>query len=233
MEAASKPILTHPDFHTRNIFVDKDDPAKVTGLIDWPHAAVNPAFIAGTETPDFGELLFFDKELDQTKSQEQPDVANGVERCAKAWALLTSLCPKLDKGIKLDERLSKFFAGPHFDRIIDECALRSLLINLEDAWEKLGMPGVCPYQSSADHRKIMQSMIDERDDRHRMRRYLMRALHCDSDGWVAKEKWDPNLPVYRETYKEWVETCLKEREENETEAEARETADRLWPFDLR
>ncbi|KAK6442967.1 hypothetical protein LTR95_000845 [Oleoguttula sp. CCFEE 5521] len=76
VKAACRPVLTHPDFHTRNIFVNKDDPTKVTGLIDWQHAAVNPAFIAGTETPDFGELLFFDKELDQTKSQEQLDVAD-------------------------------------------------------------------------------------------------------------------------------------------------------------
>lgn len=37
--------LWHNDLHSHNIFVDKDDPTEITGIIDWQGASLNPAFL--------------------------------------------------------------------------------------------------------------------------------------------------------------------------------------------
>ncbi|EZG03221.1 hypothetical protein H106_06718 [Trichophyton rubrum CBS 735.88] len=40
-----KGVLWHPDLHTDNIFVDPQDPAKITCLIDWQAAHIAPLFL--------------------------------------------------------------------------------------------------------------------------------------------------------------------------------------------
>jgi hypothetical protein len=44
--AAVEPILSHPDFHTRNILVAAEDHGRITGVIE-------PAFLLAATTPDF------------------------------------------------------------------------------------------------------------------------------------------------------------------------------------
>ncbi|EEQ34498.1 conserved hypothetical protein [Microsporum canis CBS 113480] len=39
---AAAPTLFQPDLHKRNVFVSKDDPAIVTGIIDWQGASIKP-----------------------------------------------------------------------------------------------------------------------------------------------------------------------------------------------
>jgi hypothetical protein len=39
------PVLVHPDLHTSNIFVDPDDPTKITSIIDWQSASIEPVFM--------------------------------------------------------------------------------------------------------------------------------------------------------------------------------------------
>jgi hypothetical protein len=41
----SQPTLWYADLHMGNIFVAEDDPAKVTGFIDWQHTSINPLFL--------------------------------------------------------------------------------------------------------------------------------------------------------------------------------------------
>jgi hypothetical protein len=40
----SKPVFLHPDFKNRNIFVDQSNPTRVTKIIGWQAAAIEPAF---------------------------------------------------------------------------------------------------------------------------------------------------------------------------------------------
>lgn len=61
---SSRPMLFHPDFYARNIFVAADDPAKITGIIDWQSTAIEPVYVYAAETPDFAEDLPLDEMLD-------------------------------------------------------------------------------------------------------------------------------------------------------------------------
>jgi hypothetical protein len=63
--------------------------------------------------------------------------------------------------------------------------------------------------------------------------FLSRLLRCEMDGWVEKGRWDEVVPVYRDQYAKFVESCIESREEDETEEEAVRKADKLWPYDLR
>jgi hypothetical protein len=63
--------------------------------------------------------------------------------------------------------------------------------------------------------------------------YLSRLLHCETDGWVEKGRWDEVVPIYRDQYAKFVESCIESRDEDVTEADAVEKANKLWPFDLR
>ncbi|KAI1987138.1 hypothetical protein LOZ53_004468 [Ophidiomyces ophidiicola] len=41
----TQPVLLHHDLHADNIFVDKDDPTKITGIIDWQATYAAPLFL--------------------------------------------------------------------------------------------------------------------------------------------------------------------------------------------
>lgn len=44
-DAYTASILWHNDLHSDNIFVDKDCPTQITGIIDWQGVPLNPAFL--------------------------------------------------------------------------------------------------------------------------------------------------------------------------------------------
>ena len=57
---ASRPTLSHPDYHFSNILVSHNDPTVVTGVVDWEFAAVVPfwdAYGIPGKLMDFGEAL--------------------------------------------------------------------------------------------------------------------------------------------------------------------------------
>lgn len=54
---AGAPLLSRSDLHTRNIFVDPEDPTEIISIIDWKSAALEPAFVLAAETPDFAAEL--------------------------------------------------------------------------------------------------------------------------------------------------------------------------------
>jgi aminoglycoside/choline kinase family phosphotransferase len=54
---AATPTLLHPDLHKRNIFVSDDDPAVITGIIDWQSSSIEPAFWYADDVPDFARPI--------------------------------------------------------------------------------------------------------------------------------------------------------------------------------
>jgi aminoglycoside/choline kinase family phosphotransferase len=54
---AVTPTLLHPDLHKRNIFVSDDDPAVITGIIDWQSSSIEPAFWYADDVPDFARPI--------------------------------------------------------------------------------------------------------------------------------------------------------------------------------
>ncbi|WPG98101.1 Hypothetical protein R9X50_00088700 [Acrodontium crateriforme] len=68
MNDAAGLTLFHPDFHTRNILVEPEDPTVITGIIDWQSAAIEPAFLFDAETPDFAEELPDEEHLNEDRA---------------------------------------------------------------------------------------------------------------------------------------------------------------------
>jgi len=226
-------LLFHPDLHARNIFVNPDDPTHILGIIDWQSAAVEPAFVHALETPDFAEEPLLDRTLDADVPSDVREAQDHAQRCRKTWAIMLFLCPKLGKATTLDPALCRYLAGVSSGHSDDATALRSLLSDVSSEWNELGLPDDCPYQPSQADAESLSVRLDELGSTERLRAYLSRLLRCEPNGWVEEGRWDEVLPVYREQYAEFVSACIASREEDETEEDAVEKADRLWPFDLR
>ncbi|CEL10124.1 hypothetical protein ASPCAL13249 [Aspergillus calidoustus] len=73
----SKPVLFYSDLHKRNIFVSEDDPAVITGIIDWQGTSVKPAFRYSDEIPDFAtEHELLTQAFDVTSQYRTPQLAD-------------------------------------------------------------------------------------------------------------------------------------------------------------
>jgi hypothetical protein len=234
VQIASKPVFFHPDFHTRNLFVDPSDPTQITGVIDWQATAIDPAFVHVEEIPDFGQELLLDRTLDAVLDAETDAAQADAQRCAGTWAVMAHLCPKLGEAASmLDPLLCRHMAAPGSGWLDDVVSLRSLLTDLSRRWGDLGLPDHRLYQPSQADKKNLDVKLDELESTQRLRMYLARLLRCETDGWVTAERWKEVLPIYREEYEQFKVACIASREEGESEADAVEKAERLWPFDLR
>jgi hypothetical protein len=227
------PVLLHPDLPARNIFVDPTDPTQILGIIDWQSAAVEPAFVHAQATPDFAEEPLLDKTLDADMSDDSRQAQKHAQRCGQAWVVMAYICPKSGKATVLNPAIGRYLAGISSGCSDEATKLRSLLANLSSEWSELGLPGDCPYQPSQADLKLLKVELDELESTERLRAYLSRLLRCEMGGWVEAGRWDAVVPVYREQYAEFVESCIRSREVDETVEDAQKKADRLWPFDLR
>ena len=212
----SLPTLFHPDFHTRNIFVDSEDPTKITGIIDWQWAAIEPSFMLTAETPDFAEELPDDgspkqeASTDSDKLSPQAKVRADAEFCAKVWAVMLQICPKSRAAYALDRTLSSFLAAGSAGWLKDAISMRLILLELGQKWEELELPGQGFYQSCGDEAEELERQLDTVRLDNRLRQHLARLLGCETDGWVAAEKWDEVLPIYRAEYSQFIRSYSEE-----------------------
>jgi len=234
VKLASKPVLFHPDFHARNIFVDPSNPTQVTGIIDWQAAAIEPVFVHVEETPDFAQELSFDKDSDAIQDVETEVAQADAQRCASAWAVMAHVCPKLgEAALALDPLLRRYLEASSSGWLDDVICVRSILTTLNQQWESIGLPGRSLYQPSQTDTQDLSVKLDELESTQRLKSYLARLLRCETDGWVSEERWEEVLPIYREQYEQFKISCVDSREEGESMTDALATAQRLWPFDLR
>lgn len=233
LQDSCSPLLLHPDLNARNIFVDPDNPTKILGIIDWQSTAIEPAFAHALETPDFAEEQSLDKTIDADVPVEFHEAQNHARNCRKTWAAMAFLCPKLGKATTLNPALCRYLAGISSGCSDEAISLRSLLTDVSNEWNELGILGICPYHSNQEDADLLSEALDQLDSTQRLRVYLSRLLRCETDGWIEEERWDEAIPIYREQYAEFVSACIASREEHETEEDAMKNADKLWPFDLR
>jgi hypothetical protein len=231
VRTAGAPLLSHPDLHTRNIFVLPEDPTVITGIVDWQPAAVEPAYVFAAETPDFAaeppeqEESEQPADKDSTESQALANLKTGVDFCVKTWSMVPSICPKLREASQLDDSVVQLLSAPSNGWLDDDDSLRSMLSNLKQKWTELGLPGESCYQETQEEAKALETRLDRRQATERLRKFLSRQLGCDNDGWVATDRWEDVLPRYREIYRSFVESVA--------ESDPDEDADDLWPFDQR
>ena len=229
---AGAPLLSHPDLHTRNIFVRPEDPTVITGIIDWQSAAVEPAYVFAAETPDFAAELPEQEaseqasvDEDSTESQAFANLKADVDFCVRTWSIVPSICPKFREASQLDGSVLQLLAAPSNGRLDDADSLRCMLSNVEQKWTELGLPGESFYQATQEEAAALETRLDRRRATQRLQEFLARRLGCDDDGWVESSRWDEVLPRYREIYRSFVESVA--------ESDPGEDADDLWPFDQR
>lgn len=241
IQAAARPILFHPDLHTRNIFVDEADFTKVTGIIDWQSATVSPAFVYAAEIPDFAESLELDETVDiaaiqkaaTDKSDHIARVQADAEFCAKTWALVSQVHSGYREANRLGQTLLSFLAAGHFGWLKDPTSLQVLLLNLSEDWSDLGLPGSCPYYPTADETERARAIREKVQTTQRLKQLLCRNLKCDLDGWVAESRWDEVVPLYRAHYDDFMASYLDGVSDAHEKEQARREADSIWPFDFR
>lgn len=238
VQKSSAAVLLHPDFHTRNIFVDAEDHTKITGIIDWQATAIEPGFVFAADTPDFARELPEEAEEDTEDIDDEVKAANektriDVDFCVKTWFLMQQACEKLRPASRLDDLLLRILAAPSFGWIDKNVVLEILLNNLAEDWERLGLPRSSIYRPSKDEDVVRR--LDEYQAMRRMQAYLSGLLRCDDDGWVSNERWEGVLKRYRVEYGRFVESVMR-TEEAVTEKEKRKAmqlVERLWPWDQR
>lgn len=130
IQGAGAPLLSRSDSHSRNIFVDPDDPTEITGIIDWMSAAVEPAFVFAAETPDFAAELpdnhalrqIFDREEGQDSAYAR--LRADADFCVKTWSLVPMICDKLREASQLDISVIRLLEAPRNGWLNDEDYLR-------------------------------------------------------------------------------------------------------------
>ncbi|EAT88384.1 hypothetical protein SNOG_04624 [Parastagonospora nodorum SN15] len=206
IQAASQPVLYHPDLHKRNIFVSKEDPEIVTAIIDWQSCSIEPAFWYADEVPDF--------------AQPVPD-----PECADKMEPKSELCPWMSPSFG---PMRFAYSTWNFGAV----ALCEELIQTALHWDELGLAGSCPFlvpneTEIAEHRADYEKFQFVQ----RLKHSISQALECGTDGWVHADDWETTKSTYREAYKAMVQAILEEEDVDDdepvkSEADIRE----LWPF---
>ncbi|EER29750.1 hypothetical protein CPC735_000060 [Coccidioides posadasii C735 delta SOWgp] len=214
IKSNATPTLFHPDLHKRNIFISKDDPTTVTGIIDWQCASVEPAFYYTDDAPDFAKV-----------SPEGTSESSEETLCSQAyelgWALLA---PHLGETRKIDETLLRPFRYCHWMWRDGFVPFTHELMQLREAWKKLGFKKDCPIpalspeemRSYKEQLGIYNGMLEFRQD-------MVETLGVEGDGWVSEDHWEGVKKAHQYFY----ETIMASMENDKDREELRT----MWPFD--
>ncbi|KAI9669662.1 MAG: hypothetical protein M1831_007358 [Alyxoria varia] len=222
VQDAAHPTLLHPDLHKRNIFVAENDPARITGIIDWQSTSIEPAFWHADETPDFAQV-----HEDESDSSSQ--------LCAKAFEVGTwYYLPRLFTSRLMDEAFFRPFRYCYRTWKDGAVAFRQELVDTTRCWNELGLPGACPFplpepddwsSHQREYRLFEAAQILNRD--------LARVLDVATDRWAPCDEWERVKASHRETYDGALQVVLANEDPDSdeplrTEADLRE----IWPFAL-
>nr|KMM72331.1 hypothetical protein CPAG_08628 [Coccidioides posadasii RMSCC 3488] len=200
--------------HLRNIFISKDDPATVTGIIDWQCASVEPAFYYADDAPDFAKV----PPEGTSESSEEMLCSQAYEL---GWALLA---PRLGETRKIDETLLRPFRYCHQTWRDGFVPFTHELMQLREAWKKLGFKKNCPIpalspeemRSYKEQLGIYNGMLEFRQD-------MVETLGVEGDGWVSEDHWEGVKKAHQYFYK----TIMASMENDKDREELRT----MWPFD--
>lgn len=239
IQNAAAPVLAHPDYHKRNIYVSAQDPAVITGIIDWQSASIEPAFIYANETPDFAALP--EEPEDDTFNQDDLKAPGQNERelkdamiCHQTYdVLMKGVVPKTRPARLLDPTLFRIFQYCHTSWRDSAAALRQELIEISARWAELGLElqGPCPYSPTQEELNQHARDYEDFETSQRLKSWLKASLNTNSDGWVPNEVWDAAKDAHRAAYDEWIQTARESEARGESMTVVK--AEKLWPFDAR
>ncbi|KAJ5223489.1 hypothetical protein N7468_008031 [Penicillium chermesinum] len=239
IQNAATPTLLHSDFHMGNIFVSAEDPTIITGLIDWQSASIEPAFIYANETPDFATPAVDVDDTMSADSQSEVNNSSNNERARKDAAIcyqtydvcLKGLAPKLRPARLLGPSLFRLFHYCHTTWRDSAPAVRQELCELSAHWSELGLQGSCPYSPTKQEMEKHARDYEDFETVQRLKVWLKRSLHTNSDGWVPNDVWVATKDAHRAAYDEWIQTARES--DSHGEGLTVEKANLLWPFDAR
>lgn len=232
----TQPILWHTDLHMGNIFVSQDDPAVVTGIIDWQNTIVNPAFLQvrwpvfltppdgyqeGQVIPglpaDFESMDDDEKEIalynkakaTWTKAYEVASFLNN----RKAW-----------RGMQVKSELKELFrrCGETWNEGI--LPLRETLIEITLNQKNLGLPlGNFPLHFDNEQIAKHKQEFALYEEWHEMRKFVKEMLDTDDEGWIPLERdFEETKSRNNMLYEHYVTKLQKTPEEVKN----------MWPFPL-
>ena len=172
------PVLCHPDFHPGNIFVARDDPTHVTGIVDWQFAGILPRFTVqapGTSRDPVSSPA-------DTSPNSSTEEARQEVKCFEA-AMLESRTGLPEPDITV-RNLFTLPPDTHRDGILP---LRDCLVKIFQNWTtRLGIRRECPFHFSAAEITAHERKLVEYQDWLRLRQYTLEILQANDTGWVAQ-----------------------------------------------
>lgn len=205
VEGAS-PVLIHPDFHARNVFVASNEPTKVIGVIDWQGARIEPAFMSALDTPDFatvlGALPFL--AVDDERERKAADI------CATAFdAIMRGSTLKFRAARRLDEIMIRIFQYCVPAWTTGATALRQELIDLSREWTKLKLPGTCPYVPTDEEISLHEKLFVDLEDATKLKSGIVHLLNANGDGYVQNRYWKEAETLLPELRRQWIESATQ------------------------
>lgn len=232
---AAKPTMIHADYNKRNIFVSCEGPTIITGIIDWQHTCIEPAFIFAHMIPDFASLPDIDSSEGEnaSKIREEGRLLKDLSICYQTFDVVRTLkTPKLRPGKLMDQTYFRLFHYCYTSWRDGIPAIRQELLDLKEFWQQLEEAGPFPYNPTATELVEHKGQYEDFEGVHKLRAWLKMALQTTSDGWVPNGVWDAAKEANQMAYQEWMETA-REAVAREDEGMTMAKAEKLWPFNAR
>lgn len=226
----SAPLLLHPDLHKRNIFVDPEDPTKITAIIDWQSTCLDPALLYFEETPDLchgpevlDQQLGSDEEQSPEETENREYTAKDMAICQQTWDVhMRVWAPRLYAAQNTDEALIRPFRYCYSCWRVGATGFRNELVELCQKWNELNLEGSPPFQLTAKelaehavHWEDFQAAVKLRDT-------VTQLLNTNTEGWVPVDLFDTTQEVLAELLEKWLATADDEKELKKIK--------QLWPF---
>ncbi|KAK4952835.1 hypothetical protein LTR28_006597 [Elasticomyces elasticus] len=236
--------IWHNDLHGENIFVDEEDPTKITGIIDWQAVQAIPLF-DNSLLPSF--LHYEGPPVEGLERPKMPPDIREMSKEDQAAALKLyeemSLVVVWRRLIEhMNERLWRtkqyqfslawkllFVSRRIFT--LGEATLLEIAVDLKDVWADL--PGVQANGTPDFPLHFAQEQLDE------IKRNSARALNAMENMDIIRNRlgdmWPEHFCVrhdqYDEAKRKLRETKRKIFEENELGEASRAEWEKFWPFD--
>ncbi|KAB8356564.1 hypothetical protein FH972_024146 [Carpinus fangiana] len=231
IQSIAAPMLFHPDLNKRNIYVDDNDPTKITALIDWQAACIEPTFAFADEDPDFVTMPQRAPSLsmEDTENNEIKIINQDVDICRQTFEVgVRGWLPTFHKARAADRILLNIFRYSSSSWRNSIIPLRQELVDLSHRWSALGLSGTCPYQPSGELIRKQEKALKEFRAAQQLKDFVVRATNSNPDGWVDADSWQAAMDVNKALFEEWLQSVEREDTPSKTMAKAK----LLWPFDV-
>ncbi|KAJ5952684.1 uncharacterized protein N7479_011097 [Penicillium vulpinum] len=233
--AQSQPTLWHTDLHMGNIFVAEDDPANVTGFIDWQHTSISPLFLHVrwpvflTPPEDYQEgqvLPQLPSSFEDMDAEEKEIALYNKEKATwtKAYEVATFLNDrKAWRAMQVPLLLKELFrhCGDTWDEGI--LPLRETLIELFRNQQDFGFAADLSLHLNDEQIAAHTKKFQAYQERHEIRNFVKQILDTDDDGWISPER---DFTEVNSRNKMLFDYYVSKPDINKTPDEIRN----LWPF---